>query len=69
MKIELGGRMISRVAFEVIKELKNNHSDLYEITCEEIRKTIDNILIINHNWHGTDKEVEMIFKEVVFKLL
>ena len=67
-EVTLADGMIKRIANEVIRKLKDNHSDVYEITNEEIYKTIDDILIINHNWYGTSEEIERIFKEVVFKL-
>lgn len=67
-EVTLSDGMIKRIAREVIRELKDNHSDVYEITNEEVYKTIDEILIINHNWYGTAEEIEKIFKEVVFKL-
>lgn len=67
-EVKLADGMIKRIANEVIRELKDIHSDVYEITNEEVYKTIDEILIINHNWYATPEETEKIFKEVVFKL-
>lgn len=60
--------MIKRIAVKVVKKLKEENEDIYNISSEQIYLAIDDVCIINHNWYCTSQESEDIYKEVVDRL-